>query len=340
MLAGYGSGSGGASPTLLGNQNYTPPVDAARGVGVGAASNLTSAWKPDGVTDYNSYVASGKKAGISNPFASTMGTMNNGGQTLKGGATNQGIADWQAYQKYGLDNGYIKDDNESFLGGLAKAIYTNPAIIAAATAGAGAAFAGGGAAAGAGEGTAASLTTDQLLAQSAAGLSPATLGETAAATGAGEVTSTAGASAASGGSGSGGGAGGGGTSPTTAAGQTGTGAGIGSGSAAPAASSNSPAALLKLVGDHASTALTIGSLLGGALGSQSGSGMPDAPSAPPPAPALQGGIAPDAAGITKGLQSSMGPGGADAGNSTTFLTGASGVDPNKLSLGKATLLGG
>lgn len=340
MLAGYGS-SQGRAPTLLGNQNYTPPVDAARGVGVGAASNLTSSWKPDGVTDYNSYVASGKKAGISNPFASTMGTMNNGGQTLKGGTTNQGIADWQAYQKYGLDNGYIKDDNESFLGGLAKAIYTNPAIIAAATAGAGAAFAGGGAAAGAGEGTAASLTTDQLLAQSAAGLSPATLGETAAATGAGEVTSTAGASASAGGSGSGGGAGGSGAAPTNAAPSGAGSAGMGNaGGASTASSSNSPAALLKMVGDHASTALTIGSLLGGALGSQSGSDMPDAPSAPPPAPALQGGIAPDAAGITKGLQSSMGPGGADAGNSTTFLTGASGVDPNKLSLGKATLLGG
>lgn len=81
-----------------------------------------------------------------------MGTMNNGGQTLDPNATNQSYSNFLASQKYGLDNGYIKDDNTGFLSGLAKSIYTNPAIMAAGTAGLGSFLAGGSAASSAGSG--------------------------------------------------------------------------------------------------------------------------------------------------------------------------------------------
>lgn len=49
--------------------------------------------------------------------------------------------------------------------------------------------------------------------------------------------------------------------------------------------------------------------------------------------------APDRPAIGKANAAAAGPGGAMSGNSGTFLTGPSGVDPSTLNLGRNTLLG-
>lgn len=102
--------------------------------------------------------------------------------------------------------------------------------------------------------------------------------------------------------------------------------------------------LIKAVGEHATTALTVGSLLGSAIGIGGGSGATPEPTSgtqPGVLPQVeQPGTTPDAGSIAKNNTAAMGPGGSLAGNGSTFLTGPAGVDPNKLSLGKATLLGG
>lgn len=49
--------------------------------------------------------------------------------------------------------------------------------------------------------------------------------------------------------------------------------------------------------------------------------------------------APDRPAISAANKAAAGPGGAMSGNSGTFLTGPSGVDPSTLVLGKSTLLG-
>lgn len=49
--------------------------------------------------------------------------------------------------------------------------------------------------------------------------------------------------------------------------------------------------------------------------------------------------APDRPAISRANAAAAGPGGAMSGNSGTFLTGPSGVDPSTLTLGKNTLLG-
>jgi hypothetical protein len=48
---------------------------------------------------------------------------------------------------------------------------------------------------------------------------------------------------------------------------------------------------------------------------------------------------PDRAGIAAKNAAAAAPGGSMAGNSGTFLTGPSGIDPSTLNLGKNTLLG-
>lgn len=68
---------------------------------------------------------------------------------------------------------------------------------------------------------------------------------------------------------------------------------------------------------------------------------PQAPKATAPQPAPQSGQAPSAAGALSAIQAnggapSAGPGG---GQASTFLTGASGVDPSKLTLGRNAILG-
>jgi hypothetical protein len=63
---------------------------------------------------------------------------------------------------------------------------------------------------------------------------------------------------------------------------------------------------------------------------------PPAPMAPPPMP--QSSQAPNAQGIARGMAGS-GQAGGSPGVGQTMLTGAGGVDPNTLALGKNTLLG-
>lgn len=63
------------------------------------------------------------------------------------------------------------------------------------------------------------------------------------------------------------------------------------------------------------------------------------PPPPPPAPPPQAAKAPDADIVRSKNKKAM-SGGMEAGPGTTFLTGPSGVDPNELTLGKNTLLGG
>lgn len=68
---------------------------------------------------------------------------------------------------------------------------------------------------------------------------------------------------------------------------------------------------------------------------------PEAPKAATPQPAPQSGQAPSAAGALSAIQQnggapSAGPGG---GQASTFLTGSSGVDPSKLTLGRNAILG-
>jgi len=72
---------------------------------------------------------------------------------------------------------------------------------------------------------------------------------------------------------------------------------------------------------------------------QSKQNQPKAQPAPKPTPAPQLAKAPSMAGVIAGTQGT-GQAGGKAGYAQTFLTGASGIDPNALQLGKQTLLGG
>lgn len=90
------------------------------------------------------------------------------------------------------------------------------------------------------------------------------------------------------------------------------------------------------INTFAQGALAIGGLLGGLAGLQGGK-TPGSPESPPPLPqATQVGSQADA---KAGLQAQGLPGGPLAGNASTWLTGASGVDPDKLNIGRSTLLG-
>jgi len=66
---------------------------------------------------------------------------------------------------------------------------------------------------------------------------------------------------------------------------------------------------------------------------------PDMPALAPPVAPPQASKAPDAASVLKNTKTPTGGAGAP-GVAGTFLTGAGGIDPNNLLLGKNTLLGG
>lgn len=129
-----------------------------------------------------------------------------------------------------------------------------------------------------------------------------------------------------------------GSSPTTTpAGSAGIGAGTDAGNVAataPAAGGASTAAkslaTVKAISEYGSAAMTIGSLIGGGSGGVDVP-SPDAPEAPP---STQSAKEPDYAGIRQKV-----PGGLSSGNLSTLLTGASGIDPSTLMLGKSLLLG-
>lgn len=63
------------------------------------------------------------------------------------------------------------------------------------------------------------------------------------------------------------------------------------------------------------------------------------PSPPKPDKPPQASQAPDVQGVRQNTQG-MGQSGGAPGAAQTFLTGAGGIDPNSLQLGKTTLLGG
>lgn len=226
----------------------------------------------------------------------------------------QAMANANAAAEWGTANGlYQRPKGDSFLSGFVDA-FLNPAVVAALTFGVGSAISGAGAAAGGAEG----LTADQLLAQSAAGLSETGLADTAAQLGVGEVTAlgtTAGATA----------------EEIAAASDAGTlppANAVAPQSAASVGGGSPGSTLLQAVKDYGGTALLLGGLLGG------GASAPDMPNAPPPPdapPDSQEARQPDE--ITRRKQA--------AGGSTdnTLLTGASGIDPFTLNLGRSKLLG-
>lgn len=67
--------------------------------------------------------------------------------------------------------------------------------------------------------------------------------------------------------------------------------------------------------------------------------MPAAPAPPVIEPPKQAEKAPSSDVLRAGNKKRMAAGGMDAGPNSTFLTGATGVDPLQLALGKTTLLG-
>jgi hypothetical protein len=80
-------------------------------------------------------------------------------------------------------------------------------------------------------------------------------------------------------------------------------------------------------------------LLGGFAASALFNKKTSAATIAPPKPPPQASKAPDAAGVLKSQQGAGQAGGAP-GVAQTFLTGAGGIDPALLQLGKTTLLGG
>ena len=88
------------------------------------------------------------------------------------------------------------------------------------------------------------------------------------------------------------------------------------------------------------TAGAVGATLaGGALLGKAVSSKPKMPALPAPEKPPQATKAPDRQAVVAGNAAAAGPGGALAGNSSTFLTGPAGIDPSTLNLGKNTLLG-
>lgn len=239
--------------------------------------------------------------------------------------------------------------------GLGEGAVAGGSVGAGSVAGAGSIGAGAGGALGAAEslgavGSATELSADQLLAQSAAGLSPTGAAETASLLGAGTATPLSATAIPSASNNLG-------TAQAvdpiaapssealpaaTDVGSSPGSAGIGAGSGAPGGTSPSTSLLTSAsdmighINTFAQGALAIGGLLGGLAGLQGGK-SPGTPESPPPLPeATQVGSQADA---KNGLQAAGMPGGPLAGNASTWLTGASGVDPDKLNLGRSTLLG-
>lgn len=289
-----------------------------------------------------------------------------------------GEQNYNAAAKWGTDTGILPArQNESGLPGLHSfndfMSTWAPIIAIAAPAIAGVAGAAGAAGA---EGSAA-LTADQLLAQSAAGLSPASLGDTAATLGVGEVTALGGAASDSllaetptppadtgvpgfnaggpGGAGSGGNFDLGGGQPggdlignTKAldpiAAPASEAAPVPGFDGGPAATTPTPSPtnwgdILGKVGSWAKDGLLVGSLIGGLAGLGGKSNV--AGEAPPPPPGAPPEPTPvqSQESVKADLSTQMQPGAPLAGNSSTWLTGAGGIPDDQLQLGKQTLLG-
>lgn len=84
---------------------------------------------------------------------------------------------------------------------------------------------------------------------------------------------------------------------------------------------------------------TVGMMLGGMLLSQAmAPSAPSIPAPPTPAPPPQTSQAPSVQGV-QGAMAGTGQAGGAPGVAETMLTGAGGIDPNLLKLGKSTLLG-
>lgn len=230
---------------------------------------------------------------------------------------------------HGGIRGAAKDFGDSVTGYF-KNVILSPPVLAALTAGVGAAAgAGAGAAEGgaaAGEtagaegiaaGQAAGLTTDQLLAQSAAGLSVATPAETAAALGAGTEVATAGAAGA--------GTQFGGTTQSAAGDAGATGGG-----------SKGAAAYLATAKDVAGLALTGLGLAAatGAVGPGASQSPPDA--TPPPQDQVS---SVDQQGVAQADNAGQRFPNLGGSGDDTLFNGASGIDPFMLNLGRAKLLG-
>lgn len=231
------------------------------------------------------------------------------------GYSKEQTAAMNAATEYGRERGWITQNNS--LGAGLRDAFLNPAVLAAV--GGYALAPAGGAAAG----------------ESAAGSAAAETGAYNASTGLYDVASTAGPSLSAGaaeypGAAAAGGAGGG----VAAANTTGTGAGTGSGTTAGNAAAAAPAAgapaataatTLQAVKDYGGIALTLGGLLGGGQEAKA----PDVAAVEAP-PESQAAKQPDE--VARRRQN---PG---AGQDT-LLTGASGIDPFSLNLGRNKLLG-
>lgn len=106
---------------------------------------------------------------------------------------------------------------------------------------------------------------------------------------------------------------------------------------APAPGGSANGDMIGKIGAFAKDAISIGGLLGGLASLSARSGSVGEPPAPPPSPTPT--EIPSQEGIKADVAGSMQPGGPDAGISSTWLTGASGVPEDQLRLGRQTLLG-
>lgn len=383
-------------PRTVANPLYVDPRTASY---VKSAGATAANWTPGQYKSVQEFMAA-RPAGDYFTGKIDQGAAERGGQTVGPTyyANEQLAANTNAWQKYGVDNGFLPKD-----GGLSwglKDAFLNPAVLAAVG---GYAFApAGGASAAQGAG----MTTDEMIAAhgvqaggafaptSAAALAPESIGAVggaAAGVGASQGSSQAvdaetqdliaahgvqtGGTVAP-------------AQPSTLLGSTPSAQGAVTGAAIPEAANNigtaqavdpiaaptseavptapdvgsspgsagignggnvagggtSPStSLLTQASDmigHINTfaqgALAIGGLLGGLAGLQGGK-TPGSPEAPPPLP--MGTQVGSQADVKAGLQAQGLPGGPLAGNASTWLTGASGVDPDKLNIGRSTLLG-
>lgn len=87
------------------------------------------------------------------------------------------------------------------------------------------------------------------------------------------------------------------------------------------------------------TALLIGAGLAGGMAISGMMPKPPKIDIPKPEKPPQASKTPDRSGVVQANAGAALPGGSLAGNSGTFLTGPSGIDPSALNLGKNTLLG-
>lgn len=319
--------------------NYVDPREATYvkdAGGVLSRDKATAQWTPKQYKSVAEFMADRPKG---DTFTGRLdqGAAERGGQTV--GPTfyenHQLAADTGAWNKYGVDNGFIPKD-----GGLTwgfKDAFLNPAVLAAVG---GYAFGPSGAAAS--EGTAgtagaaattasttssgaATLTADQLMAQSVAGLSVATPLETATALGIGGagVGATAGTAATT--------TDAYGASVQQAANVPTTAAQTGGGSLGAKAADFFTNMSFK----DAISLVSTGATLAGAIGSVGPGGIsPPEPSAPPQD--QQGSNVQDVQQADANDQRFPNLGG--SGDDTLF-NGASGIDPFMLNLGRAKLLG-